>query len=86
MLFDDFMDLKLEKSKETRVHSITFYHTPMKIVGFEIEYYLDGGVLKSVNHVISPMALFKVKDKKPEEEKGPDLASKLQKNFDKVDN
>lgn len=86
MLFDDFLDLKLEKSKETHVHSITFYHTPMKIVGFEIEYFLDGGVLKSVNHVISPMALFKVKDKKPEEEKGTDFASKMQKNIDKIDN
>jgi|JI10StandDraft_1071094.scaffolds.fasta_scaffold468418_3 hypothetical protein len=31
----------------------------MKIVGFEIEYFLDGGILVSVNHHISPMVLFK---------------------------
>jgi hypothetical protein len=59
LIFDDFMDLGMLNSKETHVHSITFYHTPMKIIGFEIEYFLDGGVLMSVQHNLSPMSLKK---------------------------
>ena len=40
----------------------------MKIIGFEIEYFIDGGVLKSVNHHISPMVLFKKNVVKEENE------------------
>jgi len=81
VLFDDFMDLKMDNCKETHIHSMTFYHTPMKIIGFEIEYFMDGGSLKSLNHHISPMVLFKTPAGKEEN----DVVSKFQKGIEKIE-
>lgn len=53
VIFDDFMDLDMASSKETQIHSITCYHTPLKVLGFEVEYYLDGGRLRSVQHIVN---------------------------------
>ena len=51
MIFDDFMDLEMQSSKETQIHSFTCYCTSVKVMGFEIEYFLDGGRLRHVSHI-----------------------------------